>query len=180
MEDGRLCSEQTCHSAAKGITRLIGLTHSIEARKPTEETGDGVYRLDIATTGVTIFERMNWNFDHSLVILKCGADLVLFQCFSREYTLEEWLTASGRLLASDCARKYSPSSPKAKLGSIDKWLGKLDATIGSFNQRNWKAFAAQATELFGSGEMRGSSSGQEPPPNIALEVRWRRYKLGAV
>lgn len=147
---------------------------------PTQEIGDGVYRFDITTTGVNTYERMNWNFDHSLAILKCGADLVLFQCFSREYTLEEWLTASGRLAASDCARKYSPSSPKAKLGSIDKWLGKLDAAIGSFNERNWKAFATQATELFGSGEMRGSRSGQEPPPNIALEVRWRRYNLKAV
>ncbi len=181
MEKEALHAVDECHATAKNIVQQLGQPHS----QPTERLdgnhdADGVYRLDIKTTGVDVIQRWAWNFDHSLAILKCGADLVLFQSFSRAYNLGEWLMASGRLNASKCAEMYSPFSQQSKLGSINEWLRRLNQSVPVFNQKKWADFEPLAKHLFGSGLSVSFRASNAAPADIALSFRWRRYGLKPV
>ena len=179
MGDAKLMAEQTCHHGAGRVVETFGAGAAIACGQPDEQSPDGLYRLDIKTQcDGDVFAQYAINFDHSLVIMKVAGSMVLLQCFSRVYTMGDWMNGQGRTMGSLTSDFYSPASPSAgNQLAIMNWLAHLKGLDQSFNKYNWDNFNWLISTLFcadGYGKLKQDLAVQL---NSRMTLTWHRSAI---
>ena len=181
-----LMKENTCHYGASGTINTLGQSETektLSGQPNLDKDADGPYRLDIKTvepgdsTGLT-HASVAW--DHSLVVMRADGELVLFQCFSRQYSMGDWLKLEGNVTGSPCGLFYSPGSSSVSTDSIKQWLKNLACVAPYYNGRKWKDFNTMAMSLFCSpkpGPFDEHANELRANVKSTMENHWRYYKL---
>jgi len=183
--DAGLMAQKTCHDGASSVEDMLGTGSARPLTGTPNVSGaldNGVYRLDISTVEEGVDSRGHWacNFDHSLALFKRDTDLVLLQCYSRRYSMGDWLNLQGILSGSPCGMFYSPGSESASTDTVKAWVKQLDHLANWYNARKWSNFNTLTANLFASAALNDQECKLREAKNSQMQLRWRFKAIAPV
>lgn len=145
----------TCTGAMQGILDLLGTGSDTEKKSfDPKKDADGLYRL-VLNFGADINTKDHDGFgwEHGMVFQKIGGEVVYYQAWVSEFSLEDWLLLKPRALCLQSA-KYAPRHPSFHPGLMEEFFTYLYGLRDEWNkivkyEMNGQLFSPFAARLFG-------------------------------
>jgi len=118
-----LLRADACTGVMNEIMTLLGMGEGTKIKSfDHKKDPDGLYRL-VVNFGSDISDKANWTFgwEHGMVFQKIGNEVVFYQAWVGNFSLEDWLMLTPRALCLASA-KYAPRHPSFRPSLMDEFF----------------------------------------------------------
>jgi hypothetical protein len=149
LRSSDFASSDVCTACSQGILDELGTgaTKTVDHKAVLDAFGDGSAEDGIYELRMDLGNAQAWQ--HGLVLVKLGAEVVLLQGWVKRYRLLDWLDPhNGGDIDSRCFEMFSPVSATFASDDMPAWLTSL-ATLHIFYGTSYEDFADRCGLLFG-------------------------------